>query len=151
MWLLRDRRVGKGLLDRIRIQFVGHKENFGKRNCEIIDSIEEITRSNKECHVLVALSYGGRDEIVDAVNAAIREGSGHISKKSIEQRLYAPDVPFPDMIVRTGGEYRLSNFLMWQSAYSELFFLDKFWPAIQAADIDRLRREYQARDRKFGT
>ena len=116
----------------------------------MIEAIEAITRNNEECRVLVALSYGGRDEIVDAINKSIEGGTKKISKRSIEENLYAPDVPFPDMIVRTGNEFRISNFLMWQSAYSELHFVKKFWPDIEAQDISEFRQEYESRDRKFG-
>ena len=149
--LLRGRRIGGDLLQKVKINFIGDIQNFGKLNYSLMNSIEEVTRDNSEIHVMVAVSYGGRDEIVSAVNRSLANGKNRITKIDIEENLYCPDVPFPDLIVRTGDEKRLSNFLTWQSAYSELFYLQKLWPDISSDDVQFCKVEYESRERKFGS
>jgi undecaprenyl diphosphate synthase len=98
----------------------------------------------------VALNYGGRDEIVTACNKLIAEGARNITEELISSHLYTKLSPDPDLIVRTAGEYRTSNFLLWQSAYSEFYFTDKLWPDMTPADVDLAIASYSKRERRFG-
>lgn len=148
--LLSSGRTGRSIFNRVKITFIGDVERFGERNERLMRSIEKATNENSDCHVLIAVSYGGRDEIVRAVNKAIDSGCSVITKEDIENNLYAPGVPFPDMIVRTGNECRISNFLTWQSAYSEFLFMNKRWPDMNSDDVAYCKSVYEMRDRKFG-
>jgi len=100
----------------------------------------------------VAFNYGGRAEIVDAVRQLVADGvsPGKIDEKAIARRLYDPEMPDPDLVIRTSGEYRLSNFLLWETAYSELIFTEVLWPDFRRENLYDAVREYQARDRRFG-
>jgi undecaprenyl diphosphate synthase len=100
----------------------------------------------------IAFNYGGRAEIVDAVRALVAEGvkADKIDEKAIRRHLYDPTMPDPDLMVRTSGEYRISNFLLWELAYSELVFTDVLWPDFRREDLFEAVREFQRRDRRFG-
>ena len=98
----------------------------------------------------LALNYGGRDEIVHAVNAAIADGCSPITEEDISRRLYTSASPDPDLIIITGGDLRISNFLIWQSAYSEIYVTDKLWPDITTEDIEDAFRDFYKRNRRFG-
>ena len=97
----------------------------------------------------IALNYGGRKEIIDAVNTAIKNGK-ELDEKEFSSLLYSSSVPDPDLIIRTGGEYRLSNFLLFQSAYSELFFTKTLWPDFNNDELVMIFTEFANRDRRFG-
>ena len=101
----------------------------------------------------VAFNYGGRAELVDAVQAIVASGvrRGKIDERTIHRHLYAPDVPDPDLVIRTSGEFRVSNFLLWELAYSELVFTDVLWPDFRREHLFEAVREFQARDRRYGT
>ena len=114
-----------------------------------IKSIEEMTK-DKGLILDVALNYGGRAEIVNACNRLIKEGKTNITEDDISRALYTAGSPDPDLIVRTAGEMRLSNFLMWQSAYSEFYFTDTLWPDMGPADVDLAVEEFYKRKRRFG-
>jgi len=150
LWLLRDRKVGGALLEKVRISFIGDREQFGAKNNSLMLEIESTTKLNSGCHVIVAVSYGGMDEIVHAANKAISQGKRKLDREDINRNLYLPDVPFPDLVVRTGNSYRMSNFLIWQVAYSELMFLDKLWPDVSENDVYECKQVYLGRERKFG-
>ncbi len=98
----------------------------------------------------IAVNYGGRDDIVHAVNTAIAEGITHLTEDDITKRLYTAHCPPPDLIVRTGAELRLSNFLLWQAAYSELYFCDTLWPDMDAEAVRAAVRDFYSRKRRFG-
>jgi undecaprenyl diphosphate synthase len=121
-----------------------------------IEESEELTRANRRLTLTFAFNYGGRAEIVDAVRAIAREAAdGHIDPGKIDERtiarhLYAPDMPDPDLLVRTSGEFRISNFLLWELAYSELVFTDVLWPDFRTRHLVEAIAEYQRRDRRFG-
>jgi undecaprenyl diphosphate synthase len=114
--------------------------------------MDEIERVSSCCSrtLCVAVNYGGRAEVVDAVNKLIASGKTSVTEEDITSNIYSGIVPPPDVIVRTGGEVRLSNFLMWQSAYSELFFTDTLWPDFSTEELDRIIDAYGKRDRRFG-
>ena len=115
-----------------------------------IAKIEEETVSNNKLTLVYALNYGGRDEIVEAVNKLLSEKKQSVTKEAFAEYLWTKDMPDPDMIIRTSGEHRLSNFLPWQSVYSELFFPDFYFPDFTKEKLEELLAEYAARHRRFG-
>lgn len=118
-----------------------------------IDALMEAQQKTSECTDLIlnmCFSYGGHHEIVDAVNKLIKSGKTEVSEADIEANLYLPNVAPPDLIVRASGEQRLSNFLLWQSAYAELLFVEDFWPDFNAEIVRNCVIEYQKRNRRFG-
>lgn len=132
----------------LRIRFVGQRDRFAADLQEGMRDAEEKTKSNERGTLWICLSYGGRAEIVDAAQKAAE--AGDITEESLRANMWSAEMPDPDLIVRTGGAHRLSNFLLWQAAYSELFFLDTFWPDFSEADLDAVLTEYAARTRNFG-
>ncbi len=107
---------------------------------------------NKRMTLSMAFNYGGRAELVDAVNALVAEGvtAGKVTEKAIRKHLYDPQMPDPELMVRTSGEYRISNYLLWQIAYSELVFTEVLWPDFRREHLYDAIGEYQSRDRRFG-
>jgi undecaprenyl diphosphate synthase len=137
----------------VRIRFIGRRDwRVPKRLARRIDESVELTKRNRRLTLTIAFNYGGRAEIVDAVKALLEQGvsASKIDEKAISKHLYAPDMPEPDLVVRTSGEFRTSNFLMWESAYSELVFTDVLWPDFRREHLFDSVREFQARDRRFG-
>ncbi len=116
---------------------------------ERIAYVERIS-ADRSLTLNVALNYGGRDEIAHAVNTLIGEGKTQITPEDISRALYTAHSPDPDLIVRTGGEIRLSNFLLWQAAYAEFYFTDVLWPDLSADDVDAAVRHFYARQRRYG-
>jgi undecaprenyl diphosphate synthase len=145
----RDELHAKG----VRIRFIGRRDwRVPKRLLRRIDESVELTKRNRTLTLTIAFNYGGRAELVDAVRSIVAEGipAEKIDERTIAKRLYAPDMPDPELLVRTSGEYRLSNYLMWEAAYSELVFTDVLWPDFRREHLFDAVREYQARDRRFG-
>ncbi|PIQ66502.1 MAG: di-trans,poly-cis-decaprenylcistransferase [Candidatus Zambryskibacteria bacterium CG11_big_fil_rev_8_21_14_0_20_42_18] len=134
--------------DNICIKFVGERGRFDKRMQEDMRRVEEESKSNDAFTVWVCISYGGRAEIVEAARAVAVEGE--ITEESLAKNLWTNGMPDPDIIIRTGGEKRLSGFLPWQSVYSELFFIDNYWPDFSEAILDSVLREYAQRERRMG-
>jgi undecaprenyl diphosphate synthase len=137
----------------VRIRFAGRRDwRVPRRLIRQMDESIERTRGNRRMTLTIAFNYGGRAEIVDAVRAIVAEGvpAEKITEKTIAQHLYDPEMPEPDLVVRTSGEYRISNFLLWELAYSELVFTDVLWPDFRREDLFAAIAEYQARDRRFG-
>jgi len=137
----------------VRIRFLGRRDwRVPKRLIRRMDESLELTRKNRVLTLSIAFNYGGRAEIVDAVRALVIEGvpADKINERAIAQRLYDPEMPDPDLVIRTSGEYRLSNYLLWEAAYSELVFTDVLWPDFRRQDLFDAVREYQERDRRFG-
>ena len=137
------------LEDEIEFLFIGDRESVDPRIRERMTSLEKLT-FGRPFRVNIAFNYGGRDEIVHAVNLAISKGITTITEKDVSENVYTSDCPDPDLIVRTGAEFRISNFLMWQSAYSELYFSDKMWPEFKPEDVDAAIIEFSKRKRRFG-
>ena len=129
----------------VRMRFVGSRRGVSDRLLGQMDWAEAETRDNTRLVLFVAFNYGGRAEILDA--AARYEGGG---EDAFAKLLYAPDMSDPELVIRTSGEQRLSNFLLWQSAYSELHFSDCLWPDFDRAELERALREYGSRRRRFG-
>lgn len=135
----------------IRIRFIGSRERLGQDVIKAVDAAEAKTRDNTGGELLLCLNYGGHQEIVDAVNKIITQKvTQPLSVSDFADQLYAPDVPPVDLIVRTSGEQRLSNFMLWRAAYSELLFVDKHWPDFAPADLDEALENYANRQRRFG-
>ena len=133
----------------IRFIFLGDKSVFPDDMRKKMTEIEERSASHKYI-VNLALNYGGRDEIVSAANALIREGRGDITEQDITAALYTKESPELDLIIRTGGDMRISNFLLWQSAYAELYFTDVLWPDFSVKDVDAAVENFMNRKRRFG-
>ncbi|MDG1114973.1 MAG: polyprenyl diphosphate synthase [Pseudomonadales bacterium] len=144
------------LADRVKVKVIGRREDLSQAMNDQIDLVETMTADHDQFLLNIALSYGGRAEIIDAVKRIAGEvQSGELQIEEIsEQRfsdyLYTVGVPDPDLIIRTSGEERLSGFLLWQSAYSELYFTEVYWPAFRMIDFWRAIRIYQQRERRFG-
>lgn len=136
----------------IRLRVLGHREGLSEKLIEAIEKAEEATKLLDKATVLVCFNYGGQREIVDAARKCIEDGLGaqEITEEAIAKRLYAPDAPPIDMVVRTSGEQRLSNFMLWRASYSELYFLKKYWPDMTKEDVADIIKEYNRRQRRFG-
>lgn len=137
----------------IKMQFIGRRDwRVPKRILRRIDETLELTRDNDAMTVSMAFNYGGRAELVDAMRAIAAEGikPDKITEKTIKAHLYDPEMPDPELMVRTSGEYRMSNFLMWELAYSELVFTEVLWPDFRRGDLYSAIDEYQRRERRFG-
>lgn len=128
--------------------YYNDKLTDGARNT-LLEAVEK-TAHCKSYVLNFCFSYGGHHEIVQAVNKLIKAGAKEISAQDIENNLYVPELPMPDMIVRASGEMRLSNFLLWQSAYAELLFITEFWPDFNEEIVRKCIVEYQKRNRRFG-
>lgn len=152
----------KGLLERrqyelheqgVRITFSGRRSwRVPKGVMKRMDEASELTKNNTTMTLNIAFNYGGRAEIVDAVQQLVRDqvAANKIDEKTIRARLYHPELPDPDLVIRTSGEYRISNFLLWEMAYSELVFTEVLWPDFRREDLFEAVEEYQRRERRFG-
>jgi undecaprenyl diphosphate synthase len=129
----------------VRMRFIGRREGIAAELAEQMDWAEDLTAANKRITLFVAFNYGGRAEILDA--ASRYQGGGEDAFRAC---LYAPEMHDPDLIIRTSGERRLSNYLLWQSAYSELVFRDELWPEFSRQALEECLAEYAARKRRFG-
>lgn len=138
--------------DGYRLVVLGSRENLPSDISVMIDEAEEKSRGGTKATLAMCFNYGGQQEIIRAVQKAIESGIApeELTNTNFVQFLDHPDVPPCDLIVRTSGEQRLSNFMLWRSAYSELLFLDKFWPEMTKADVSAILEEYKQRSRRFG-
>lgn len=143
---------------RMRIKAIGRVDVLPENIRHLINRLEEATKEHDNYYIILAVAYGGRGEIVESIRSIaykVKEGllkPEEIDEKVIEEHLYTKDLPYqePDLIIRTSGEVRLSGFLLWQSAYSELVFIDIPWPEFRRIDLLRAVRTYQSRKRRFG-
>lgn len=134
----------------VRIRFIGTLDRFSEKMQGILKDTEERTKNNTVLELTLALSYGGRVEIVHALQELIDEGETHINEEKIAQHLWTKDTPDPELIIRTGGKMRLSNFLPWQSVYSELYFTDTLWPDLSEKEFYTALKGYGGVQRNFG-
>lgn len=136
----------------VKLAILGDFHAFPRQVVMAIDQILKIVKENERLRVNVALNYGGRDEIVRAVRKMVEKGvkPDEINEENFSKYLYTNGAPDPDLIIRTGGEVRLSNFLIWQMSYSELYFTETLWPDFGPKELDRAIAEYQKRERRFG-
>ncbi len=128
----------------VRLRIIGDREKLNKDIRDDIEKAEKLTAENDELCVQVGLSYGGRQEILHAVE----KSKGDTTQ--FEKYLYTREIPDPDLLIRTGGEKRISNFLLWQIAYTELYFTDKLWPEFDEADFETAIKDFSIRERRFG-
>ena len=142
--------------NQVRLRVTGRLQDLPKAVRNELERVMAATRNYEKGHLILALSYGGRAEIVDAVRAiaadvrAGRLAPEAIDEKAIAARLYLPDVPDPDLMIRTSGELRLSNFLLWELSYSEFYFTETLWPDFREADFAKALEEYARRQRRYG-
>lgn len=139
-----------------RLLFLGDRAPLADDLCEMIERVERESAHRTGININVALNYGGRDEIVNAVKTLARRCAAgqtdpeSISENTLSDLMYTAGQPDPDLIIRPSGEQRMSNFLLWQSAYSELVFMDVLWPDFTGADLDEALKQYRSRSRRFG-
>jgi undecaprenyl diphosphate synthase len=147
-----DRETDYCLRNGIRLRHLGRVENLSEEIREKVQRAVDLTKEGTKITLSLAFDYGGRSEILDAARAIIKEGipAESITAELFAQHFYIPDIPDPDLIIRTGGEMRLSNFLIWQSAYSEYYFTPILWPDFGKEDIKKALLSYNQRERRFG-
>jgi undecaprenyl diphosphate synthase len=137
----------------VRIRFIGRRDwRVPRWVLRRMDEAARLTEHNRAMTLTVAFNYGGRAEIVDAVRALVAAGTpaSKIDERAIGRHLYDPSLPDPDLVIRTSGEFRVSNFLIWELAYSELVFTEVLWPDFRQEHLVEAVREFQRRDRRFG-
>lgn len=137
----------------VRMRFIGRRDRrVPKRVIKRMDEALELTQDNTRMTLTIAFNYGGRAEIVDAVRQIVASGidPSKVTEKTIAKHLYDPEMPDPDLMIRTSGEHRTSNYLMWQLAYSELVFPEVLWPDFRREHLFEAVREFQERTRRFG-
>jgi len=136
----------------VRTRFFGRRDRVPDALREKMAALEVETAPNDRLHLWIAFDYGGRSELVEAARSLVEDGvrPGDVSEEALAARLSAPDLPDPDLVIRTSGEQRLSNFLLWQSAYAELVFTDTYWPDFGENELRAALDEYMRRGRRFG-
>lgn len=147
------RKEGENLnKNNVKVRFSGRRWELPENLCEIMDYVEKLTEKNTGLNLIFAINYGGRSEIIDSIKKIVekRHKIEEIDENLISKYLYLPDVPDPDLIIRTSGEKRISNFLLWQSAYSEFYFTPVLWPDFDENEFLKALYDYQRRKRKFG-
>jgi undecaprenyl diphosphate synthase len=147
-----QKEVGKLVDNGVRLRIVGERASLDKELQRLIVDAESRTAANDGLHLTLCVSYGGRWDIVQAARAALRESDGleSITEAALERHLGLSFAPDPDLLIRTGGEQRISNFLLWQCAYAELYFTHTLWPDFSAAAFDEALAWYAQRERRFG-
>ena len=138
--------------ENIMLSFIGDRKNMPEDIIKLMEQAEFDSKDATGLRVYMAINYGGRDELVHAVKEIVREGikPEDITENTISQRIFTKDYPDPELIIRPSGEYRLSNFLIWQSAYSEFWFSNVLWPDFTPDDLERAIDDYNLRNRRFG-
>ncbi len=138
--------------DNIRVRFLGRRDKISAKLLKAIEAAETKTKDNTGGTLALCFNYGGQQEIIDVAKHLVEAGikSAAITLESFAQQLYAPDLPPLDLVVRTSGEQRLSNFMLWQAAYAELYFTTTHWPAFTTSDLDLALDDYAGRQRRFG-
>ncbi len=134
----------------IHLNIMGDYTKFPDNLVKQVEKMLDETKNNNKFVLNLGINYGGRDEIVRAFNILAQQGKTNITKQDIENNLYTAGLPMPDLIVRTSGEQRISNFMLWQMAYSELYFTKTFWPDFHKKNLIKALKNYQKRNRRFG-
>ena len=134
------------------LRFLGDLTQFDQSLLDIIHSAESATKHNSKIQLNIMLNYGGRREIIDAVKSYVSNGGDieTLNEEALSKTMYTAGLPDPDILIRTGGDIRVSNFMLWQLAYSELFFMDVFWPDFDMEQLCEVIQQFQSRDRRFG-
>ncbi len=138
--------------ENVKICFLGDLTKLNKKLVEIIQNAQEKTKNNTGVNLNIAFNYGSRDEITNAVKAIVKEGIPFedITEETVSKHLYTKNIPDPDLLIRTGGEKRISNYLLWQAAYSEIYVTDAFWPDFDREQLDKAIIDFDKRNRRFG-
>lgn len=138
--------------ENVKIKFLGDISRLGKNLVDIIHNAENKTKDNTGVNLNIAFNYGSRDEITNAVKSIVKEGINleDITEDTITNHLYTKDIPDPDLLIRTGGEKRISNYLLWQLAYSEIYVTDSHWPDFNEEELAKAIFEFEHRNRRFG-
>ena len=144
------RNLKKIIKQGIKVNIIGKRKGLPKDVNHIIKIIEKKTFNNKTITLNLALNYGSKEEIVSVCKTFVNENKKEINVKNFEKRLYTKNLPHPDILIRTGGTRRLSNFLLWQLAYTEIFFINKLWPDFNEDDFDNIINKYNTIKRNFG-
>ena len=136
----------------VRIFHIGKLDRLSAGLQEAVDQVQELTSNNTGINLNVAFDYGGRDEILEAVRRIVRDGipAERLDQEMFSRYLYTAHCPDPDLIIRTGGEQRISNFLLWQSAYSEYYYTPTLWPDLDSAELEQVLESFGSRQRRFG-
>lgn len=134
----------------IRLHLMGDLSRFPEKERTSLLACQEELAHNTGMTLSICLSYGGRQEILHACRELIKEGNADITEEDISRRLYSAGIPDPDLIIRTSGEYRISNFLLWQSAYAEYYFTDVYWPDFKKKELYKALHDFENRSRRFG-
>ena len=143
------KKIGELIKNGIRLKIIGDKKKFSKKLQNLLFKSEKDTSKNNKLQINLALNYGSKDEIIDAIKLNISKKK-KITKKNIEDNLYTKNIPNPDILIRTGNTNRLSNFLLWQLAYTEIFFEKKLWPDFKKNDYKKIIRKFKLLKRNFG-
>ena len=136
--------------NKIKLSFIGEIEYLPESLIKKIENTTQNYDKNYETELIIAWNYGGRQEIIKAVNKLIKQNIDNINEKQFEKLLYTSGTPNPDLIIRTGGQKRISNFLIWQSAYSEMYFTSKLWPDFNKKDVIKALNNFKKRNRNYG-
>ena len=145
-----DGKVAKMHQNNLRLKVIGNRSRFPAAIVEGIEAAERLTADNTGLTLTVAADYGGRWDILQAANRLIAEGKSEITEDDLSRCLSLAEAPEPDLFIRTGGETRISNFMLWQMAYAEFYFTDALWPDFDAAEFDRAISSFRVRERRFG-
>jgi len=129
----------------------GREEGIPQKTLDLLKKLESDSSTNEGLEVVFAYNYGGKAEILDSINTLIDNGEQNIDEEKLRSNFYAPHVPDVDLLIRPGGEKRLSNFLLWQTAYSELYFCDTYWPDFDKIELEKAIDFYYKRNRRFGS
>ena len=143
------KKIGELIKNGIRLKIIGDKKKFSKKLQNLLFKSEKDTSKNNKLQINLALNYGSKDEIIDAIKLSLKTKK-KITKKNIENNLYTKNIPNPDILIRTGNTNRLSNFLLWQLAYTEIFFEKKMWPDFKKNDYKKILRKFKSLKRNFG-
>jgi len=138
----------------VKVVFTGRKTRVSRDLLEKMENAEQVTKHNTGLNLVLAFDYGGRQEIIDTCvkicNKLKNQQLSFLDSKEFSKHLYQPEIPDPDLIIRTGGEFRISNFLLWESAYSEIYFTQVLWPDFDESEFDKALKNYTERERRFG-
>ena len=134
----------------IKFKVIGDKTKLDILTRKKIDDLESKTKNNKNMQLILALSYGSRQEIITAVNNLLRKNKNKVNLDDFINSLFTRNIPDPDILIRTGFEKRISNFLLWQIAYSEIFFIDEYWPNFNKKILKNIIKDYNLRERRYG-
>ena len=144
-----SKKLDKLIKNKIRLKIIGNKKKFNKKLQILLNKSEKKTIINNKLQINLALNYGSKEELVNAVKLA-NKNKQKINEKNIEKNLYTKGIPSPDLLIRTGNTQRLSNFLLWQSAYTEIFFEKKLWPDFKKNDYKKIINKFRSLKRNFG-